>query len=492
MQLQLTIDRSADTAIYKQISGQVIEHIEEGELPRGSRLPTVRDLAEQLSVTRVTVHNAYSDLQAEGWIEATVGRGTFVMGPPIPQDPRELVDGRLSPEVMLGDMQRLHQMPGVLSLAMADAHSELFPAAEFLREIQLLSSQAPSLFEYGIHRGDPILRQELSTLTTQIGIPARSEEILVTTGGTEALSMIVQLLGEPGDKVLVEQPTYLGILAILESCGIEAIPVSLDHDGPDLDELETLLIRERPRFFYTVPNFQNPTGVVMSDERRRLLLELADRFALTIIEDDVYGELYFDEPPPPRLKALAPEQEIFYVNSFSKSLLPGLRIGYIVPPEQHQDELLSRYSVHKLCGPPLLHRALAEFVRKEKFLYHLRRARPYYKERCCALLEALEESMPPGVRWTRPTGGLCCWVTLPDEGSFEDLYWAALKRGVAYTPGEVFFARRSKRASIRLCYGKLETNELRRAVEILADLIGQRASSPPSRQEAVCERGPVV
>ena len=488
MQVAIEIDRGSSRAIYKQISDRVVRQIQDGYLPAGARLPTVRELAERLSVTRVTVHNAYNDLRNDGWIDATVGKGTFVAGPKMPDDPGAAVAEELTPDSVMNDMRRLNQMSGVLSMAMAVTDPALAPAAEMLDELHGLKDEANSLFQYGTVLGDAPLRQEISSRLLGDGIEARPEEIIITLGGTECITMAIQVLTEPGDAILVEEPTYLGFLGSARRLGRETIPVPMDFDGPDLDKLEELLARDRPRFFYTVPTFQNPTGVLASAEKRTRLLDLAARYDLMIVEDDVYRELAYDEPPPPPLKAGDENDLVVYFSSFSKSLLPGLRTGYMIPPRRLLEPLAAFHAGCVNSGPEVLQRALAEFIRKEKFDQHLRRVLPVNRERRDAMLAALDAHMPDCVNWTKPAGGVCCWLTMPAETNSSELYRAALQKGIAYTPGEVFLTRpRPTMTSMRVCFASLEPAELDSAIATLASLISERLGSSSPAPDRCCE-----
>ena len=472
--LRLEIDRQAKhrKPIYRQIADQVIGQIRDGSLPNGSQLPTVRELAGHLDITRVTAHNAYNELKADGWIDATVGRGTYVMGLPSPSTPLETTaDSALTPDRMMEDMNRLQQLPGTRSMAMAEPDSSLMPTSRFMGLLRSLERHANDLFHYGPYQGEPDLRHMVSGLLLDKNIRANPDDILITTGVTQGLSLAVAALCEPGDKVIVEQPTYLGFLGILESCGVEPVGVPLDEEGPRLDVLEKILLRERPRVFYTIPSFQNPTGLSMSEERRRQVLELAAEYGLTIIEDDIYGLLSYDGAPPPPLKARDRDDLVVYLDSFSKVLLPGLRVGYVVPPVALKERILSLLRVRELGGPPLLQRALAEFIRRGFFQDHLKRVIPAYRKKRDVFVDALTRSMPEGVQWTSPRGGYCAWITLPEQGDFDQLYRTVLARGVAFTPGEVFLTTSDRRKHLRLCFSSQDAQGIREAVSTLGGVI---------------------
>ena len=491
MQLEISLDRNAETSLYKQISGRIVDRIEAGYLPQGSRLPTIRDLSDQLGVTRVTVQNAYSDLQERGWVEATVGRGTFVTGPQ-PSDPLELVSAEISPASIMRDMGRLGRIRGMRTMAMAEPDPELHPSREFLQELHGVTRHGTGLFDYACSLGSSTLRHQLAALVGGLGIDAKPELIQVTSGATQALALITDALADSGDTVLVEQPTYLGLLAILQARGIRPVGVPLDAEGPDLEALEALVVRERPQFFYTVPDFQNPTGVSMAPGRRLQLLEISRRHRLRIVEDAVYHMLAYDGPVSRPLKADDEEGLVIYADSFSKSLLPGLRVGFVIAPPDVHETIRRLFEVNELCGQPLIHQALAQFLDKGRYEQHLREVTPEYRTRRDAMLEALDEHMPDDVSWTRPGGGFCCWLTLPDEGRFDDLYPEALQQRIAYTPGEVFNAEPGATVNVRLCFSNVSTQQIRGGILDLSDLVQKRLLRRPGGEIRHHEMVPLI
>ncbi len=475
-------------------------------MARGSRLPTVRELSESLSITRVTAHKAYAELQAGGWIESTVGRGTFVAAA-AHRSAAVLADPTLravTVDGVMGAMHRFREIPDMASFAVAEPDPSLYPARAFLQLSQGLTNDAAQLFEYGSPQGEINLRIELATLLAARGISARPEDILVTSGATQALTLVTTALCQPGDRVAVEQPTYLGVLGLLRSCGVEPVGVPLDAEGPRLDRLQRIFARERPAYFYTIPTFQNPTGRTMSPERRSKLLWLAADHGVPIVEDDIYRPLAYGEPmaPPPAAPAPAPapapikaqdrEHGVVYVDGFSKVLLPGVRVGYVVAPPRLRDRLVQLQQVREICGPPILQRMLGEFLRRGLFKKHLERVVPIYAARRDAMLEALAEVMPDGVEWTAPEGGYCVWVTLPDHRGLEDLYEAALQRGVAFTPGEVFQSQPEPGRCLRLCFGTLTEDRIRQGVATLGQLIKTRLRTHASERHRPADLKPVV
>lgn len=479
MALTLQLDRSGGLALYRQIAEQIKDRISDGRLPPGAQLPTVRRLAQEAGVTRLTVQNAYAELQSGGWIEATVGRGTFVSGSVRPSPPVQRMGGDLSPDAVLGEMMQFEQFAGVRSLASASPDPHLFPADEFWAVLGELRGEALSLTSYTPSQGDPKLRVQLSQWLAERGVDATAEEILVTSGAAQALALVVQALTRPGDTVAVEQPSYIGFLNILRVHGVQPAGVPMDAEGPRLDVLERIVLQQRPRFFYTIPNFHNPTGVSMSPTRRADLLALAARHGLLVVEDDIYARLAYDGPAPGALAALDRHGLVVHIGGFSKVLSPALRSGYVAAPPPLASRLLSLRRAADLCSPALMQRALAVFLAGGGLRRHLRRVLPVYRERRDAAVAALRRSMPPGVEWTEPAGGFCIWMTFPEGPAYRDLHRAALEQGWGLAPGEAFLAQPDAQRHLRVTFGHQSAETVRAGIEALGRLAHGRQAAPP-------------
>ena len=494
MSLDLTLERQTSQPLYRQIADHVRDRIADGALPPGTQLPTVRAMAAQLGVTRLTVQTAYAELQSGGWVEATTGRGTFVSA--AAQAARHIANRTVpfTADVVIDDMIHIGHVAGMRSMANASPDPRLAPTDEFWHVLADMRPQASVLTEYGAIQGDAELRIELSTLLRERGVQAIPGDILVTDGATQALSLLTQALCRQGDTVLVEQPTYLSFLNLARMHGVQAVAVPLDDQGPEPEALERLVVQMRPRFLYTIPTFHNPTGRNVSVARRRTLLELAARYGFLLVEDDIYARIAYDGPPPPTLMSMDEAESVVYVSSFSKTLMPGLRIGYVVAPPALQRRLLDLRRASDLCGPPLLQRAVAEYVRRDGIKRYLRKVLPIYRERRDALLGALAATMPPGVRWTQPEGGFCCWLTLPPHPIYDDLYAAALRQGWAFAPGSVFQAPggEAPEQALRICFGQQEPAAIRSGVGVLAQLIRARMEAAGRLDTRVPDWSPLV
>ncbi len=469
--LNLELIRGGKQPLYQQIAEHIKTQISNGRLPANSRLPTVRKMAATLGVTRLTVQNAYGELQADGWIEATVGRGTFVS--PAVQRITMLpsIGQYLTPDNAINDMIELDQVVGVRSMALAIPDSSLFPIEELWKEIGNLRSQAHDLMCYGPILGDAALRVEVVQMVAELGITAVPEDLLITSGALQAVSLATQAITEPGDNVLVDAPTFLGMLNVLKAQRLNPIHIPYDEDGPDLEAFEHALRTQKPRFYYTIPNFHNPTGYCMSGERRQAVLQLTRQYNCMILEDDIYGQLAYDEPALPSFKSQDTYHQVIYVSGFSKVLMPGLRVGYLVMPPRLRTRLQSLRRATDLCSPIFVQRALANFLRQGGLKQHLKRVLPIYRDRRNTLMSAMRENMPPSVTWSYPAGGYSSWVTLPRYFATGELYRQALQQGFAFTPGEAYQINDASHEFMRLCFANQSSAGIRAGVTLLGNLI---------------------
>lgn len=493
--MQFELDRSSREPLYRQLATNVQQRIRSGALPPRTRLPTVRHLAQQLGVTRLTVHSAYAELQAGGWIEATVGRGTFVaerieqlVTPPTAEFGREP-----TPAGLLADLLRMIQLPGLSALARADPALDLFPLRNWQRANEIALAQGGAmLMNYTSPQGDLILRSALAELVRSRGIAVGPDELLITAGVTNGMALATTLLARPGSVVLVEQPTYLGLLNILAAQGVRTVGLPMDSEGVRIEAVEAALAEERPAFLYTVPTFQNPSGICMSATRRAELLALAERHRLPLVEDDIYGDLGYECEPPQALKANDRNGLVIYLSSFSKNLMPGLRLGYLVASPALITGFVRLRQAQDICSPPLTQRAMAVFLEQGWWHSHVRRMLPRYRERRDTLLRAMERHFPMGVTWTRPRGGFSAWVTLPPEIAVMDLYLSAISRGVAFVPGQVFSAANEGQHHLRLCFSAEPPERISEAVATLGALIRERGGHPTPPAPGLSEYVPVV
>ena len=508
---RIRLERNNGLPLYRQICQQLREAILSGELAEGTRLPTERALASALGVNRTTVMNAYNELAGEGLIEGHVGRGTLVrqkhfsrldeslehesaswlLG--LPAGERELLgpDARLLSELASASEQR-----EIISLTPGTPSPDLLPA-EMLQSIfaeSLLTARQDAL-GYCPVEGLHSLRREIAVWMRQRGIPVEAEQILILSGSTQGVGLVGRLLLNPGDEVVVEVPTYLGAIQAFRALQARIIGVPTDSDGMRVDLLESILARHRPRLIYLQPTFQNPTGVVMSPDRRRRVLLLARRYSTPILEDDPYSVVYFGGKRPQPLKALDTSGQMIYLSTFSKILAPGLRVAWLVAPEPMIERLSLHKQVFDLNTNALGQWCVAEVLRRGLLEDHLQLLRRRYESKRDLMLQAIHRYWPQEVRVSQPQGGFHLWCRLPADLRTRTLLREAANERVAFVIGEPFHVDGGGQQQFRVSYAFPGEGDIEEAIKRLGyamkRLLARRGSRDEQRAPRV-EHMPIV
>ena len=491
----LELDRQSHAPLYTQIAAQVRQLIRTGALKIGDRLPPNRTLAQSLGVNRTTVATAYDELLADGLIASRVGSGTFVAATPLPSNIQEVrAESSLTPlnwEAVLPEPRMdewlahrdAAQRPNCIAFTHSLPATELFPLDEFRRSVErVLRREGRNLLQLGTSCGYEPLQQYLLQQLALAGIRATEEEILLTSGCQQALDLLRQVLLQPGDEIVIENPTYPGAISLFCQPQYKFISAPVGAQGIDLDALEDVLRHRRPKLIYLVPTFQNPTGVTMDLASRKRLIELAAQHRVPVVEDEIYRDLRYDGAALPPLKALDPYGVVIYLNSVSKVGFPGLRVGWVVAPRlliQHLQALKQRSDLH---GNLLAQAALADFARHGLLNKHIQRCRRSYAQRRDAMLEALRKFFPRESNWTTPEGGMGIWVQLPEGVSADMLLAQARMQGIYFTPGSRFYASGARTNTLRLSFTMLAEPQIETGVKELGRLIEkQLASEQPNR-----------
>lgn len=463
--------RQTDQPLYLQVAEQLRQQIESGELTPHTRLPASRILAKKLGVNRITIVNAYAELEAEGLVTSRVGSGTFVAGEqePVPVAPpfwRGTLIGRRpwNANQMVAEMMRMARQPGVISFAAGSPASEFLPVHELRRALnEVLRRDGVALLQYEEAAGHLPLRETIAGQLQQQHIPANGQDILITTGCQQALDVAVNVLtrGNNDGLVVVEDPCYLGFLDILAARRLTPLGVPVDGQGMQVDRLEQIILRHRPRLIYTAPSFHNPTGTTLSLPRRRALLEVANRYGVPILEDTCYDALYYDGDPLPSLKSLDTADLVFLAGGFGKTLAPGLRIGYLAAPSGWQERVIAAKQTADIMTSPLNQYALQSYLHSGHYPEHLSQTRRSYHERRDVMVAAVRRYFPQDATWRCPAGGMYLWVEMPTAGpTATDLYLAAINYNVAFAIGSVFSASNSFSHAMRLNFATPSPDEI--------------------------------
>ncbi|HUF00086.1 MAG TPA: PLP-dependent aminotransferase family protein [Anaerolineales bacterium] len=453
--MRIPLDRQSAIPLYQQIETYLRKGILSGSLRANTRLPASRQLARDLGVNRITVENAYAELETDGLIYSRMGSGTYVLPPnplltlskegtgaawPLWQQNIEF-QGRATKNTPPDEMFKKtagHPHPISFASGIGDAH--LFPAEDFRKVLQtVMRRDGIAALDYGEPNGHAQLRETIAHILASQGIQTRSENVLITAGSQQAISLISQLMLKPGDVILVESPTYPGALELFRSLDFKVVGIPVDGQGMQVAALEKLLQQHHPKLIYTIPNFHNPTGTCLSSPRRRELIILADRYNIPILEDDFVGDLRYEGRTQPALKAMDPGGRVIYINTFSKILMPGLRVGFLVAEGPVYGYLVNFKRVNDLATSTLVQRALEAYVTVGRYQAHLRRSCQIFRKRRDTMLSAIQRYLPAEVHLDPPQGGLFIWLQLPGNMSSEKLLPLAWEEGVVFTPGNGFF-----------------------------------------------------
>ncbi len=457
--MKIPLDRQSSKPIYLQIRDRISRLIKSGALTSGERLPSVRSLAQSVQVNKLTVIEAYSVLEADGLVHARQGAGYFVNPAVIPSPKGGAtfapIQEVIIPEPPTGSyfgvyVASLHArtQPEVIDFS-SGFHLALSP-----EDLQRISKRAvgqatEALSNYHLPQGQLRLRKQIAQLLVRQGLEVSPENLIITSGSKQGLSLAIYYYVQPGDWVIVESPTFHGMLAILDSLGARVIGIPLTADGINLELLEQYLHSHRPKLIYTMSTLHNPTGLTTSQAHRQQLLALASHYDCPILEDNAYEGLTF-EPVAAPIKALDQQDRVTYTGTFSKTLVPGLRLGYLVVTGRHYQPLVERKLLHDLHVSTISQAIVSEYLATGHYRRHLNRLRTYNLQGRNAMLQALERYFPRAASWTVPQGGLFLWVHLPDDFAISALCNEAVSQGVFVSPGSLFFPGQKGYAAMRL------------------------------------------
>jgi DNA-binding transcriptional MocR family regulator len=467
--------------LYEQLADAVESQIRAGTYRGGDRIPSVRKLGEQHQVSLTTVLGALRVLQDRGLVKARPQSGHFVREPPRPmfREPDassppgrpSRVDASLAVKLNLGVGN-----PQQPTLGAAVQGPELMPIAALNRLLsQVLRHHAAACHSYDAPPGTPALRRVIAQRGLDTGYSVTPDEIVITSGAKEAVYLSIRAVTKPGDTVAIESPAYYALLEVLASLGLKAVEIpSHPRHGIDLDRLAATLQARPVAAVALVSNFSNPTGSCMTDDAKRRLVALIERHDVPLVEDDVYGELVFEGPRPRAIKAFDHEGLVLYCGSYSKTLSPGLRVGWAIPG-RYQDKLELLKLVVNQATAPAPQMAVAAFVESGGFDRHLRRVRQMYRNQMDLTIDAVTRYFPDGTRLTKPDGGHVLWAQLPDGVDAMELYEAAASTGIRIAPGPMFSPTGGYRNFIRLNTGFPWRPSIEHQIETLGQLVAARA-----------------
>jgi 2-aminoadipate transaminase len=382
--------------------------------------------------------------------------------------------GRMPPSAVR-EILKVAEQPDVLSFAGGLPAPELFPVEAIAEaHAEVLANEGRAALQYSTTEGYGPLREWVAARLGRRGIRVTADQVLITNGSQQGIDLVARVLLDPGDAVAVENPSYLAALQTFSGCEATFLPIPSDDDGMDVEALEEVLAKRAPKLIYVVPEFHNPKGTTLSSERRRHLVRLAQQHRIPVLEDDPYGELRFRGEAPPPLAAIDDGGVVIHLGTFSKTLAPGMRLGWLVGPKEVVRAVTIAKQAADLHTATLAQRAASVLLSRFDYDGHLARLRAVYGERCVAMLGALLRHLPQGARWTRPDGGLFIWAALPFGLHADEIFADALREKVAFVPGSAFYADEPRREMLRLNYSNRPPELIEEGIARLGRVVRQR------------------
>ncbi len=463
--------------LYQDLADRLQGLIKEQVYPIGSALPGVRRLSEQHGVSVSTAVNACQELERRGLLEAKPRSGFFVLQPPVLREPPRLSLVARTPRPVTGQerMLRLAQAannPNIVNLGAAVPNPDLMPIAGIERAYRtVLREQRRRCVGYEFPPGAPELRKQIAQRLAAIQCTVTAEQILITNSCHESLSIALKLITKPGDTVALESPTYYGLLQVIESLGLKALEIPTDPvQGVSIEALSLALERWNISACVLIPNFSNPLGVCLSDERKQALLALLRKHNVPLVEDDIYGDLPFSGKRPRPIKSWDKDGLVYYCASSSKTLSAGMRVGWLVPGKHNaRAEALQYMNTVAVCTPSQL--ALAHYLQNGRYERFLKQVRGEHARAVARMTDRVTQLFPAQTRVSRPEGGFVLWVELPDEIDTTALMERALEVGVSFAPGSLFSATGKYGNCLRLNCAVHWDARVERALIALAKLL---------------------
>lgn len=373
------------------------------------------------------------------------------------------------------EILKVTEQPEIISFAGGLPAPELFPVAEIAQaNAEVFAEEGAEALQYSTTEGWRPLRDWIARRMQMRGVDADADRIIITSGSQQGIDLVSKIFLDPGDEVIVENPCYLAAVQCFNAFEARFITIGSDNEGMRVDEVERALMRSNPKLIYLVPDFDNPKGTTLSLERRRILIELSRRYQIPIIEDNAYGELRYTGERLPSLASMDEEGLVIHLSTFSKTLSPGIRLGWVLASDEVIQQLVIAKQATDLHTSTVEQRAVARMLVTFDFDGHVAHLCQVYGERCQAMRSAIEKYFPAGTEWTRPEGGLFLWVKLPKSISGEQLLEDALREHVAFVPGSPFFAENPQHNFMRLNFSNQLPQYIEEGIKRLGSLIKRR------------------
>ncbi|MBS1921432.1 MAG: PLP-dependent aminotransferase family protein [Bacteroidetes bacterium] len=453
---------TAEDHLYIQVSEGIEKMIAEEILKIGDKLPSVRVLSEEYGISMGTAFQAYYHLEGKGLIESRPKSGYYVRfnHRRYPELPKQIMPEQVSHDVSVKEMiasiyTDIAAATNVINLAMAVPDISLLPAAKLNKSVvYALRNSKDHCISYERTQGNFELRKQIAKLAFNWGGKINADEIVVTSGCLEAVTLCLRTVTVPGDTVAIECPTYFGISQAIESLGLKVVEINASSEtGPDLDCLQKAIRKFPIKACVFVPNFNNPLGSCMPDEKKKKLVEIITKHNIPLIEDDIYGELYFGKNRPRTCKFYDSKGLVMHCSSLSKSLAPGYRIGWVIPGKFFEEVKGLKRGLDISC-PTITQAAMAHFLENGRYEYHLKNLRRALYTQCLRYIQGIIQYFPEDTKISRPQGGFVLWVELNKKINAFKLRTEAIRHKISIVPGKIFSSGCSYSNFIRISFGK--------------------------------------
>lgn len=464
--------------LYQEVADRIEQLIEKRALKVGDKLLSVRSLSKEQGISLSTAFQAYYHLESKGLVEARPQSGYYVKFSPthtldVPQccDPAEKAVP-VTIDEMINSVYKDLRSDRLLNFALGAPSPELLPAAKLNKAVaQALRTAPDSCLNYEHVQGNVELRKQIARQSFNWGGTLGGDDIVVTAGCMEALSLTLKAITKPGDAVAIESPTYFGIFQAMESLGLKVVEIPTDPaTGIDLEQLERAIRRFSIKACLFVCNFNNPIGSCLPEEKKKQLVELITRKNIPLIEDDIYGELFFGKTRPRTCKVYDTEGLVIQCGSFSKSLAPGYRIGWVIPG-RYKEQIIRLKRMNNVSTNTLAQAAIAGFLANGRYELHLRHLRRALHTQSLRYIEAISRYFPEDTRMTRPQGGFALWIELGRDIDTYQLHKKALKHGIGIAPGQIFSSQGKFKNCFRLSFGLPWSSKVDNGLRTLGELI---------------------
>ena len=467
-----------DDHLYLQVAVGIEKMIADDVLKIGDKLPSVRMLSEEYGISMGTAFQAYYHLEGKGLIESRPKSGYYVRfnHRRFPEMPKQIRPEPISHDVSVKEMISSIYMdiaaPDVINFALAVPDISLLPAAKLNKSVvHALRNSKDHCINYEHTQGNLELRKQIARLAFNWGGKVQPEEVIVTTGCLEAITICLRAVTRPGDTVALECPTYFGIYQAAESLGLKVVEItSCSINGIELDCLEEAIENYSIKACIVVPNFNNPLGSCMPDENKKRLVDIVTKHNIPLIEDDIYGEMYFGKSRPKTCKYFDKKGLVMHCSSLSKSLAPGYRIGWTIPGKFFEEVRQMKRGLN-ISSPSLTQAAVAHFLKIGRYEYHLKNLRKALHTQCLRYMQAIIEHFPSDTKISRPHGGFVLWLQLNKKINSFKLRTEAMKHNISIVPGRIFSANCNYTHFIRISFGKPWSEDVDYGLMMLGRLI---------------------